>query len=490
MKYFRLILITIAGLVSVQCSDDSDNPTPQPRPDWNVEHITTANRPDWKADAASSESAPGWRVDLSGTDEEPAWEAPNMNLYPTSMTSVLRLTPLLEEYASDGDKVAAFIGGECRGIAEAKNHNGVKLFYLQIKAAADEQRNVTLFYYSSSQKRLYESDAIRYEVDKIYGTASQPVRPTFERSGRYPCVGSAYVALSANALPFTPSAGDEIAAFVGNDCRSIVKATDGGVYHLLVMAADKSERLRFKYYSAQMHEIYVSKNEISVDDYDAVIGSADNPVTLSFEPQGSMVAYLRVGAPLANYQTDGDILGAFVGDRCVGIAERTEAAADVFAIRMKGVADGESVDLKYYSAHGAIVESRSALTFAAETVVGTTTLPLGVEFDCSEVRPLKMKAYIVVDEQLMPRASTDDLLAAFCGDECRAVASGTVLNDGRIGFRLEIAGKFGNEDQIVLKYYSAKTSRLYRSVATFAFDSATDIGSAFDYKTFKFELDK
>lgn len=488
MKYFKLILITLAGLVSVQCSDDNDSPAPQARPVWSAEHITTSSRPDWKAESGSSESAPGWNVDLSGSDEEPAWEAPNMNLYPTSMTSVLRLTPLLEEYAAEGDKVAAFIGGECRGIAEAKNYNGVKLFFLQVKAAADEKRDVTLYYYSSSQKRLYQSEAISYEVDKIYGTLSSPVRPTFERSGRYPCVGSAFVALRASELPFTPSAGDEIAAFAGNDCRSIVKACDGGVYHLWVMATDKSERLRFKYYSEQTREIYVSKSEISVDDYDAVVGSADNPVTLSFEPQGSMVAFLKVGAPLFNYQTDGDILAAFVGERCVGITERSKASDDVYEIRIKGVADGESVDLKYYSTHGAIVEARSALRFVGETVIGSTSSPQIVDFDCSSVRPLKMRAYVTVDEQLLPNASTDDLLAAFSGDECRAVASGTVLSDGRIGFRLDIAGAFGNDEQIVLKYYSATKSLIYRSVAAFTFDSATDIGSAFDYKTFKFAV--
>ena len=231
MKHFNIIFLIALSLSMAQCSSEDEPATP--RPDWSVAPEDFANsNPGWTAAQEASANAPQWAVDFSGNDAAPSWTDPDKSVYPTSMTAVVRLVPALEHFAADADQMAAFIGNECRGIAQVVTVDGVKLFFIQVKAPSNESGNVEFRYFSSRSGRIYKSPAsdVPYVINKVYGTADAPAYPNFLQSGKYSCIAKAYVTIAPDALPHKAAQTDEIAAIVGDECRSIAYVNADGSY--------------------------------------------------------------------------------------------------------------------------------------------------------------------------------------------------------------------------------------------------------------------
>lgn len=103
---------------------------------------------------------------------QPNWQEVFNTEYTSSMTAVVDLPRELSVYEQDTDELAAFVNGECRGVA--KNVDGHK--YIMIKCMPDENGMVTFRYYSSANKYMYEcANCTPLENDGIYGTADSPV---------------------------------------------------------------------------------------------------------------------------------------------------------------------------------------------------------------------------------------------------------------------------------------------------------------------------
>lgn len=119
-------------------------------------------------------------VCLSGCDKDekftvypdPEWtEAINPD-YSVSMTAVVVLPANLATYAQAEDKLAAFAGDECRGVAYFADN----AYYLLIKGSPGEQPQISIRYYSAKNKYIYQSDTdITFETDAVYGTTDEPV---------------------------------------------------------------------------------------------------------------------------------------------------------------------------------------------------------------------------------------------------------------------------------------------------------------------------
>jgi len=95
---------------------------------------------------------------------------------------------------------------------------------------------------------------------------------------------------------------------------------------------------------------------------------------------------------------------------------------------------------------------------------------------------------IVVQPQLelAAYASTGDVMGAFINNEVRAVSTARQLGDGTIYFPLVIAGSGGGE-QITLKYYCSKLTRIYTKADWVQFSSTispTDNGQYYAVKFF------
>ena len=206
--------------------------------------------------------------DGSSNEQAPSWTDPDKSVYPMSMTAVVRLSPILETLAADDDMMAAFIGGECRGVAKKVMNDGVRLFFIHVKAPSSENGNVEFRYYSAASKRVYVSVAadVKYEVDKIYGTAENPEYPDFEQSGPYPIATKAWVKVDKAQLPFAIGNGDELQAFVGDECRGIkhVENEADMLYWYDILGRAEGEKMTFRYYSAEKKQVYVSEQIFNI----------------------------------------------------------------------------------------------------------------------------------------------------------------------------------------------------------------------------------
>jgi hypothetical protein len=114
--------------------------------------------------------------DESGTKfQAPQWRADTTGKYPATMTAVFVLPAALAGNLTANDQLAAFINGECRGVAALEKLSDVNLFFIMIRGLPDESSSVKFKYYSSKTSYMYESnDAINFLIDAIYGTAQNP----------------------------------------------------------------------------------------------------------------------------------------------------------------------------------------------------------------------------------------------------------------------------------------------------------------------------
>lgn len=488
MKYIKYSLIAALGFLFVQCTEESDKTYPQqPAPQWSVvEEDFVSEAPAWQVADNAPASAPGWRADFTGNASVPSWTDPDKSVYPMSMTAVVRLSPVLETLAADGDMMAAFIGGECRGVAKKVMNDGVRLFFLHVKAPSSENGDVEFRYYSAAAKRVYVSVAsdVKYEVDKIYGTAENPAFPDFEQSGPFPVPTKAWVKVDKAQLPFTVAAGDELQAFVGDECRGIkhVASEADMLYCYDILGRAEGEQVMFRYYSAEKKQVFVSEQSFVIGKRGSVVGSEDQPQTLSFVPQGSMTAYLTLDAVTGSYaDKSGDKLAAFIGNVCAGMGEVVgeQDGRPVYKMVVNGVSSqSAAVDIRYYSHRNNYVFTAPAcLAFADGKVEASPEQPLTMPLVLAGKHPLKMTACVALPQNIVRQATADDLMAAFVGAECRGMAKAEQTENGEYVFRMEINGSMGAEEAVTLKYYSTRNKYLYQAPSVFTFASGVSYGT-------------
>ena len=488
MKYIKYSLIAALGFLFVQCTEESDKTYPQqPAPQWSVvEEDFVSEAPAWQVADNAPASAPGWRADFTGNASVPSWTDPDKSVYPMSMTAVVRLSPVLETLAADGDMMAAFIGGECRGVAKKVMNDGVRLFFLHVKAPSSESGDVEFRYYSAAAKRVYVSVAsdVKYEVDKIYGTAENPAFPDFEQSGPFPVPTKAWVKVDKAQLPFTVAAGDELQAFVGDECRGIkhVESEADMLYCYDILGRAEGEQVTYRYYSAEKKQVFVSEQSFVIGKRGSVVGSEEQPQTLSFVPQGSMTAYLTLDAVTGSYaDKNGDKLAAFIGNVCAGMGEVVgeQDGRPVYKMVVNGVSSqSAAVDIRYYSHRNNYVFTAPAcLAFADGKVEASPEQPLTVPLVVEGKHPLKMTACVALPQNIVRQATADDVMAAFVGTECRGMAKAEQAENGEYVFRMEINGSMGAEEPVTLKYYSTRNKYLYQAPSVFTFASGASYGT-------------
>ncbi len=488
MRYIKFALLAAAALFAAGCTEESDKTYPvHPTPQWNVAaEDFVGTPPTWTAAEASPVATPEWSPLFIGDAQAPQWNDPDKAVYPTSMTAVVRLTPILETLADDGDMMAAFIGDECRGVAQTVRSNGARLFFLHVKAPSSENGNVELRYYSAAARRIYTSVAadVKYEIDKIYGTADNPAYPDFEQSGPFPVATKAWVRIDSSTLPFEPGAGDELQAFVGDECRGIKHVANGseGLYWFDLLGKAAGESVYFKYYSAEQKQVYVSEQTTAVGVRHSETGSADEPLLLSFVPQGSMTAFVTLDDAVAGYaDKEGDMLAAFIDDICTGKGEYVgeSGGKPVYKLVISGVgAADKSVSLRYYSSRNAYVFSAPAcLAFDDGKVVASMSKPFVVPLALEGKHPLRMKACVGLPHDVARYASADDMMAAFVGGECRGKATAEADGNGGFVFRMTVNGSLSAGETVVLRYYSVRNSYLYQSAGGFTFVGGGSYGS-------------
>ena len=122
---------------------------------------------------------------LSGEMSAPAWTNPTNYDFGSSMTAVVKVD-LLKDYPESAkewtlkpeDKLAAFMGDMCCGVAEQSDG----LFWLYItepENASDVL--VSIRYYSAHFRNLFEAeDAFPFQNDAHQGSVTEPFIPAFK----------------------------------------------------------------------------------------------------------------------------------------------------------------------------------------------------------------------------------------------------------------------------------------------------------------------
>jgi len=122
---------------------------------------TNERRPD--EEVLTQHPMPDWKPDQSGK-------------YPVSMTAVVSLPVNLKAAQIEGDKLAAFVDGECRGEGISVQMDSLKVFFVLINGTASEQSKIKFKYFSKKTSYLYETaQVVNFRVDDNYGTAEKPV---------------------------------------------------------------------------------------------------------------------------------------------------------------------------------------------------------------------------------------------------------------------------------------------------------------------------
>lgn len=106
----------------------------------------------------------------------PEWKADDTGKYPYSMTAIVKVPKLHNKQILPGDKVAAFVGDECRGVGVPVEVNGHTLFYVMVQGSAAEEGKVHFQYYDSENSYLLKTvTAVDFVLDGNYGTADHPI---------------------------------------------------------------------------------------------------------------------------------------------------------------------------------------------------------------------------------------------------------------------------------------------------------------------------
>ena len=129
--------------------------------------------------AGSSSSSSGDTLDIQApivNREAPSWNV-NASQYSGSMSLVSNIIIFDSTSADTGDMIAAFIDGECRGVAFPQYIPPLNeyIFFLTIYGNESESQNVTFEYYHRVMDQvLYVPNQISYQDNAIIGDLNEP----------------------------------------------------------------------------------------------------------------------------------------------------------------------------------------------------------------------------------------------------------------------------------------------------------------------------
>lgn len=235
---------------SWSCSSDDDGETSNTNPQFIHSTFASAESPDWY-------------VDWTASDLAPDWQEPESYTYECSMNMLVTLAPELLPLSTDDDRMAIFINGDCRGVSERNVYasNGEIVFLIHAKGSDEEVgRNMEMRYYSGGAHQLFLTSSVPvFTPNNIIGEEafSIDIDPVTS-STKFPYFTELNVILP-NELPFTVTDNDQMAIFVGDECRGVC-ANGKDAYtgwKGTVSQRQENEQAHVRYYSAEKGGIYI-----------------------------------------------------------------------------------------------------------------------------------------------------------------------------------------------------------------------------------------
>ena len=311
-----------------------------------------------------------------GTPDAP--EYPNFEQsgrYPYVLDAVVSVDPATVGLKpSESDMLMAFVDGAPRAIV----HNAADQVYtLEVRTRSIEEK-VTFKYYNAAANAVYRAVEMASVGEGVYGTEDTPQVLTL-----VPEVSMvAYVEIP-EALTAIATADDKVAAFIDGICCGVGELLDGGTYKIIVKGYEEQEgKLTFKYYNARCKYMFTAADCVDFGN-GSEVGSIAEPYIVPLEIEGKhplkMTATFCMSDEFARGVAEDDLVAAFVGDECRGVATSlvTADGTRVYCMEINGAVSGdERVKIKYYSARKSyLYETEGTFRFAADTAYGTEEAP-------------------------------------------------------------------------------------------------------------------
>lgn len=213
---------------------------------------------------SSSEAAPEWHIDWSANDPVPNWQSPDATNFESWAVLMVKLDPVLANFASDNDMMAVFIDDELRATStpsknlsgQIKDDDGSVYFILKVFSnnMSGKTVNFTLKYYSYNLHQMFSLEGEeKFVAERVYGVENDFEAPFQMGSSKYPVVTNLQLTtVYREESDITPSANDVIGVFVGDECRGLYTLTDAlssAPVNISVFGREIGETATLKYYS-------------------------------------------------------------------------------------------------------------------------------------------------------------------------------------------------------------------------------------------------
>lgn len=106
----------------------------------------------------------------------PNWEVNQNAVYTTTMSAIVVLPSNLTNHVTDDDVLGAFVGEDCRAIAELVEEGDTRYYFFTIKGFHDESTSLRFKYYNTKNSYLFETSGnFNFKPDEILGTVDNPL---------------------------------------------------------------------------------------------------------------------------------------------------------------------------------------------------------------------------------------------------------------------------------------------------------------------------
>jgi len=201
------------------------------------------------------QTAPAWQMDWTNNQARPDWKQPQATDYESGTILYVEIDEELKPYASSDDMMAVFVGGELRGVeapailidGEDSNHTAFLIMAFGIDSG-NQTLNVTLKYYNSRLQHIFTCET-SFEVnsDEIPGIDYELDTEFMNGSAKYPVVTDYITTGILTKAGITPTTGDVMAAFVGDECRGVEAMPSAA---MTIYGRQAGETVTLKYYDA------------------------------------------------------------------------------------------------------------------------------------------------------------------------------------------------------------------------------------------------
>ena len=250
-----LAIVLLASLVLGACSSDDDNDSK------NAGYTET-----------SLSEAPVWQIDWNNNQERPDWSEPDGSIYENWTILKVQIEEELQPFVSEKDMMALFINGELRGLAtpavivgSEQSSNTTYLIKAYGNETETERVNISLTYYNETLKHIFTlSDSITLDSDESIGIDEDYIPEFTYGSSKYPAMKTVGVENILTKVGLTPTEGNTMGAFVGEECRGTVTLSASGSTTLVIYGRNDGESVTLKYYDATTGILYTITDAVEI----------------------------------------------------------------------------------------------------------------------------------------------------------------------------------------------------------------------------------